>query len=443
MESYFPEFLTLVSCIAWSIVAFGCLWSGVYTVIPWIRNRSYLPKVLRPTCNTCHYDLTGLTSKTCPECGHLPPRAASQFKRFKVNRRRGLAGMVIVLIGLEISSVAPRLDAGEGWMAIVPSTLMVCTFDRRDGTDQTHFRSTLRKRRAALWYWQIALGRWHESGSLSEQEKGRMIYSRPFWPEGSSVAFIVTENPEFTPLFHERLIEITSLNAQTTPGFRRIKPLGILQSSCIPDPSEVFVGDPLPVGTHHIPFQIKLHEPDGRIITFAHTCEIVVVPEAIQVLKGVQSVQLEQEIRRSLVAMKYGRQRGVRACEASVDVEMYDVTVLARNFISEDIWTPWAMTQLKVEVCDGDRVVSRARIYSRVNADDGWVDPDLKALALEYNSDPGFFYLPDAVLNRLIVRVTGDQAAAASNLAASSYWGGEVVIPLRDVLSKRNRADGG
>lgn len=257
-----------------------------------------------------------------------------------------------------------------------------------------------------------------------------MIYSRPFWPEGSTVAFIVTDNLEFTPLLHERLIEITPLNAPTTRGFRRINPSGILRSGCIPDPSPICVGGPLPAGTHHIPFQIKLHEPNGRIITFAHTCEIVVVPATTQVLKGVHSVEIEQEIRRSLAAMKYGRKRGVRACEALVDVEMYEVVSLARNAIDKTIVAPWDVIQLKVEVWDGDRVVSRAKVNSHVNADNGWIDPDLKALAIDYDWDPGFFYLPAEVLDRLIVRVTGDQAAAASNLEASCYWAGEVVVPF-------------
>lgn len=113
----------------------------------------------RPLCQKCWYDLTGVQSERCPECGRTITQDARTFRRPK-RKRRALAGLTILIAGAAIT-LTPKVRK-DGIDSITPTSLLILfspTDDKGDINLELHRRIGKARDNGdeALWEWQWAL----------------------------------------------------------------------------------------------------------------------------------------------------------------------------------------------------------------------------------------------------------------------------------------------
>lgn len=99
------------------VVAFGAAVVGVGYRGDRARGRRRCPK--------CWYDMSGATGLRCPECGHMASHARHLYKPRR--RRRAIQAGAVIALTAAIPYHYPRVRDG-GWMAAVPSTVMIAGF---------------------------------------------------------------------------------------------------------------------------------------------------------------------------------------------------------------------------------------------------------------------------------------------------------------------------
>jgi len=98
-----------------------------------------------PRCRKCKYNLTGVESKECPECGRpWTPETAAKGLRFRHRRSLGFGTTLLLVGALLLTPAAQRKVGGVNWFVYVP-TDWVITAAKRGSTDAL---SVLLKRHA-------------------------------------------------------------------------------------------------------------------------------------------------------------------------------------------------------------------------------------------------------------------------------------------------------
>ncbi|HYD02496.1 MAG TPA: hypothetical protein VEB22_14810 [Phycisphaerales bacterium] len=93
----------------WALIALG--------VWPLLTGRLRSPRHRGRRCPRCGYDMAGLATLTCPECG-FAARAESALKRRPSARRWRLAGLAMVLLGWAVSETGAFMRLG--WVGATP-----------------------------------------------------------------------------------------------------------------------------------------------------------------------------------------------------------------------------------------------------------------------------------------------------------------------------------
>jgi hypothetical protein len=94
----------------------------------------------RKRCPRCWYDMSGVTSLICPECG----KNAKNERRLSRTRRRwrGAALALVLFIGAYGSWIARRV-MNHGWIGAVPTWVLIGAFDRDAGYSRADTMRTL------------------------------------------------------------------------------------------------------------------------------------------------------------------------------------------------------------------------------------------------------------------------------------------------------------
>ena len=104
-----PAWLWVWPVAGWVLIALG-LW-------PLLTGRFRSLRHGGRRCPRCCYDMAGLATLTCPECGRTA-RAEAALKRRPSARRWRIAGLAIVLLGWAVSEAGAFLRLG--WVGAVP-----------------------------------------------------------------------------------------------------------------------------------------------------------------------------------------------------------------------------------------------------------------------------------------------------------------------------------
>lgn len=390
-------------------------------------------------CRKCRYDISGTVSGRCPECGTSTSQE-QPIAKVRANPYVVMLGCGLIVIALHGRWVSQRRS--EGAAAFVPSIVLIFAADLEDKGKTDDLREVLRGRARGMWSWQRALGKWRESRDWNQEDVTSIIQSRTVWPAGSVIGFEVVPNRTGSVVFGDRIIRIRRSGAKESE-------MGLYYSATFASGSGL--GVPFRAvriregksGKHSVQFEFDITEPDGRTFHFTHAYDYSIAEEHERVLQPVQSIDVEKMIRSVLIAEARPRQR---------DVVGYEVIVYAdADPLRERIDSSAAMTGiashnvvLRLEVCDGEKVVFRRVTFvgdNRYSSLDRemWKDTEFAELVVPVPHQPGFFYLPDDVLDRLTVRVRGNEAGAAETLSAHSFWDGDLRIPLRDILEQGHR----
>lgn len=110
----------------------------------------------RARCPRCWYDMAGAPTPRCPECGHLPRKAAHLYRTRA--SKKVLATSVAALLASGATLRGPAVMQ-HGWEGAVPSTLMIATMPWLPEHLYFDCNASLWDRRynEELWTWQARL----------------------------------------------------------------------------------------------------------------------------------------------------------------------------------------------------------------------------------------------------------------------------------------------
>lgn len=115
---------------SWVIFVLAFVWPAAFA----IRRIAHRMRPRWGRCEACNYNLRGIGSDRCPECGY------SILRRTPLTRKRDvLLRLMIMLILLIVAHVVNRIEAiaRRGWVAAVPTTVLIALLPHqtRTGSD--------------------------------------------------------------------------------------------------------------------------------------------------------------------------------------------------------------------------------------------------------------------------------------------------------------------
>jgi hypothetical protein len=401
------------------------------------------PSKGRRRCSRCWYDMSAAATLGCPECGKVgrDERALFRTRRY----RRGLViGSLLVLMGVYVGLATSRMGPNrEQWTRWLPTTLLVfiAPVERSEAGHELAQAAWLRSR--SMWVWQEAIIVRREIAAMSEAEIRDWLQVRGTWPADVSMPIRLSYLRDWWPLVGPMQVDLRSTDdrgIQLRAWHDSWSPISIHDPRREPDwngtgptvPSQLEL-PAMSIGRHTFEFEMTL---SGRWTTrtVKHTIDIDVTDREADVMTAVTSPAIDKLIAEALWVGISDRNTDPWLLIYFDDQKIFD-SLYRATYVSGKLPEPVLATV--VEVVDGDKVLARFRLDWWGSRGLDW-PPDLSTLTAAAMDSQTCEWKPE-VIERLWVHVRGDLGLAARSVGPSSYWSGEIRMPLVELIENVRR----
>jgi hypothetical protein len=424
--------------LTWIGVTIALVIGGIITVaIAWRGD----PSKGRRRCSRCWYDMSAVSGFRCPECGKVgrDEQALFRTRRF----RKGLTmGSVLVLVGAYIGLATSRMGPNrETWTRWIPTTLLVFIAPVERAEQGHELAEAAWRRSRAMWRWQEAIIARREVAATSDEEILGWLRVRNVWPAGVSMPIRLSPEYDKWPLVGPKQVDLRSTDGR---GIHLRSAIDSWPTRSIHDPArEPDWNDDGPpvaweieipamsIGRHTFEFEMTLSGSWGTSRTVTHSVEIVVTDREADVMTAVSSPAIDSLIADALWIVISDRNRDPWLLIHFDDQKIFD-SLYRATYVSGKLPEPVLATV--VEVVDGDKVLASFRLDWWGSRGLDW-PPDLSSL-IAAAMDPQTCEWKPEVIERLWVYVRGDLGLAARSVGPSSYWSGEIRMPLVELIER-------
>ncbi len=369
----------------------------------------------RRRCPGCWYDMSRVPGVRCPECGRTTKKERGLL-RTRRRWRRAAIGMCLVVLGA--ATVAAPSVREHGWLSIIPTAVLVHftpTIEEEDATTDRllEVAKELRRRFDTEGFsdgqWRVIIERSHAIRTRDKWPIDRELAIElrvPRWVQSNCGLRATPRLSGASSVFAEHMI----FNGYAGPyGQPSLRPVGILapETTSVVFDVEVWV-------SKGIILWPNLDRPADRTIAVRAPVEAVETPDAA--ITPVDSKEATEAVRRalSLRAMPMGP-------ELAIEVQL-DRSQLA-SFTNLSVSLEFSAMRIGGEAGEPERVFacdlspgSQRYCYLREISNAAARDPVTREL--------------------WCVRVRGAPEGALIDWEKDSYWSGEFVVPLREIMDE-------